>query len=243
VHDLVTRLAAVRGTMAAAAAASDRPLEAVSLLAVSKGHPAAAVCVAYDAGQRDFGENYADELDAKATAVAATGRQPRWHFTGALQRNKVATVLRWVEVVHSVDRLRLAVALSDRCGSGAQHAAVPPLQVYLQVNLAGEANKAGVSPEAVEALARAVVTLPGLQVAGLMAVPPDPRTEGGGDADASAHRWFDALAQLSQGLQQRIGPHVGPGLSMGMSHDFATAIGAGATLVRVGTALFGNRVR
>jgi hypothetical protein len=236
------RLAAVRARVADAAIRHGRRPEGITLVAVSKKQPVQAVCAAYDAGQRDFGENYAQELAAKAQAVAATGRRPRWHFVGALQRNKVQQVLAVADVVHSVDRLALAQALSAGCVRLRQQR---PLQVFVQVNVANEPNKAGAGPEDLMSLAQAVSCLPGLQVCGLMALPPDPRatSHDPGDPAAAAARWFEAVAQLSKRLHKALGAPFGGALSMGMSHDFAEAIGAGATLVRVGTAIFGPRAR
>ena len=222
---IADRLGEVRARVARAAMASGRAPEAVRLIAVSKKQTAAAIREAYDAGQRIFGENYVQELVAKAAALTdADGLV--WHAIGPLQRNKAKDVVRVATAVHTVDRAALADELAKRTTRS--------LDVLLEVNIAGEAQKAGVAPAAAEALADHVRALPSLRLVGLMAIPPaadDPQT-------TRVH--FAALRALGERLRAR--GHVAlTELSMGMSRDFEVAIAEGATLVRVGTAIFGER--
>jgi pyridoxal phosphate enzyme (YggS family) len=194
----------------------------VRLLAVAKNHPAAAIRAAYALGQRAFGENYVQECKRKAEALADLP-DLELRLIGRLQRNKAKDAVRLVRAVDSVDSLELAQALS-------QHAAAlgRPLTVLLQVNLDREPQKAGVFPEAAPGLAEQVRTLPALTLAGVMAIP---RAT---DEPEQTRPAFAALAQLAA----RLGL---PEVSMGMSGDFEIAIEEGATLVRVGTAIFGAR--
>ena len=195
----------------------------VTLVAVSKTHPPEAVREAYAAGQRDFGENYAQEWRDKAAALADLPDLV-WHFVGSLQTNKVKLLLgaappraAWV---HTVDREELARELSKRAtarGAG--------VKVLLEVNVAREPQKAGCAPEEVPRLAAAVGALPGLELRGLMCIPP-------AEGDPRPH--FRAL----RALRDRLGL---PDLSMGMTADWEAAVEEGATLVRVGTAIFGAR--
>jgi pyridoxal phosphate enzyme (YggS family) len=192
---------------------------AVTLVAVSKTQPPEAIRQAYAAGQRDFGENYAQEWRDKAAALADLP-DLAWHFIGALQTNKVKVLAGRVAVVHTVDREALARELSRRwAATGAT------LRVYLEVNLGDEAQKAGCRPEALPALAGLVRGLPALALEGLMCIPPP-------DQDPRPHfRRLRAMAG-GQGLT---------GLSMGMSGDWRQAVEEGATVIRVGTAIFGAR--
>jgi pyridoxal phosphate enzyme (YggS family) len=193
----------------------------VTLVAVSKTQPPEAIREAYAAGQRHFGENYAQEWRDKSRALADLPELV-WHFIGALQTNKVKYLAGLVGWVHTVDRLALAEELSRR---SVGRAAVT--RVLLEVNVAGEASKSGCAPGDVGALAEAVARLPGLELRGLMCIPP---------ADEEPQGHFAALRRLRASLPLPL-----PDLSMGMSGDFATAIEEGATLVRVGTAIFGAR--
>ncbi|WP_448639999.1 YggS family pyridoxal phosphate-dependent enzyme [Geodermatophilus sp. URMC 63] len=221
------RLRAVRSRIAAAARAAGRDPSSVALLAVSKTWPADDVRALAALGQTAFGENRAQELTAKAAALADLPLE--WHFVGQLQRNKAATVARTGAVVHSVDRLPLARALS-RAGEEAGR----PVDVFLQVDLGGAAGelaeRGGAAPADVPGLADDVAALPGVRLRGLMAVAP--RGEEPGPA-------FARLAALSERL--RADHPEAADLSAGMSGDLEEAIAAGATLVRVGTALFGSR--
>ncbi|SHH21817.1 YggS family pyridoxal phosphate-dependent enzyme [Geodermatophilus nigrescens] len=221
------RLAAVRQRIADAARAAGRDPAGVALLAVSKTWPADDVRALAALGQTAFGENRAQELTAKAAELADLPLE--WHFVGQLQRNKAAAVARTGAVVHSLDRAPLARALSR---AGEERGT--PVGVFVQVDLGGAAGelaeRGGVAPEDVAALADEVAELPGLRLRGLMAVAP--RGEEPGPA-------FARLAELAARLRA---DHPGAdGLSAGMSGDLEEAIAAGATLVRVGTALFGSR--
>ncbi len=221
-------LQAVRARIARAAEAAGRNPESIALLAVSKTFPPAAVAEAARAGLSDFGENYVQEGLAKMAVVGNPSLQ--WHFIGPLQSNKTRSVAGHFDWVHSIDRLRIAERLSaDRCATRA------PLQVCVQVNVSGEASKGGVAPAQAAELARAVAALPNVQLRGLMAIPEAT------DDMALARRRFAALRELRDGLNG-LGLQLDT-LSMGMSHDLEAAIMEGATLVRVGTAIFGYRNR
>ncbi|MDR2031936.1 MAG: YggS family pyridoxal phosphate-dependent enzyme [Azoarcus sp.] len=223
---IVANLQAVRARIAAAARAAGRDPATVRLLAVSKTWPAADVRTAHEAGQRAFGENYAQEASAKIAALAGLGLE--WHFIGPVQGNKTRLIAGSFDWVHSVDRLKIAERLAAQ-----RDADRPPLQVCLQVNLGGEAGKAGVAPEEVLPLARALAALPRLRLRGLMCIP---------EPDGDAARLRERFAHLRQLLQQLTRDGIAlDTLSMGMSHDLEAAIAEGATLVRVGTAIFGAR--
>lgn len=216
------RLAQVRARLDAAVTLARRARGDVTLIAVSKGQPAAAVEEAYRQGQRDFGENYAQELRDKARELAHL-EGLRWHFIGPLQTNKVKYVAPTAVMLHTLDRVELAVALGERVVKEGR-----TLPVLLEVNVGSEASKHGVAPQEAAALLEKVRAVPGLNVVGLMCIPPerDDPAQAGGD--------FETLARLGE----RLGL---PQLSMGMSHDFEEAVKHGATLVRVGTAIFGAR--
>ena len=223
---IATNLQAVNARIAAAAKACGRMPGDIQLLAVSKTWPAECVVEAADAGQRAFGENYVPEGSEKAASLAE--RALTWHFIGPLQSNKTRLVANAFDWVHSIDRLKIAERLSAR-----RDAARPPLNVCLQVNVSGEASKSGVAPGAVAALAQAVSVLPGLRLRGLMAIP-----EPTDDLSVLKQRFGqvralrDALNDAGMALDT---------LSMGMSHDLEAAIAEGATIVRIGTAIFGAR--
>jgi pyridoxal phosphate enzyme (YggS family) len=220
------RLQAVKSRIAAAAAACGRSPRDIVLVAVTKSFPAAAVRAAHAAGQRDFGENYAQEALEKMRQLAEL--DIAWHYIGPIQSNKTRVIAEHFDWVHSVDRLKIAERLSNQRAEGA-----PPLQVCIQVNVSGEASKSGVAPEELPAVARAVATIPRLRLRGLMAIP-EPT------ADPSlARRRFDHVRELQNALV-RDGLALDT-LSMGMSDDLEAAIAAGATMVRVGTAIFGAR--
>jgi len=233
--DLDARIAAaladVRRRIAAACDRARRPVESVALLGVTKGKGPDMVLAAARAGLADFGENYAQEVVPKAAAVAAAGVAVRWHFIGGLQTNKVRQVLPVVSGVQSVDRLSLVSELARRANPAC------PLPVFVEAGIAEESQKWGASPDEVEAVCRAVLAAPSLSLAGLMCVPPY-------DEDPERSRpWFRELRGLRDTLAVRLhaGPGVLAGLSMGMSADFEVAIEEGATVVRVGSALFGAR--
>ncbi len=207
-----------------------RPEQSVTLLAVTKTFGATQVRQAHAAGQRDFGENYVQEALAKIDALADLRAHLRWHLIGPLQSNKTRVVAEHFDWVHSVERLKIAQRLAEQ-----RPADLPPLQLCLQVNISGEASKSGLLPDEVGAVARAVAALPRqrVQLRGLMAIP-EPAEDLA--AQRAPHR---ALRELMAALNDG-----GLGLdtlSMGMSADLEAAVAEGATIVRVGTALFGAR--
>ncbi|MDO9285078.1 MAG: YggS family pyridoxal phosphate-dependent enzyme [Aquabacterium sp.] len=227
---VIGNLQQVHSRIARACAAAGRPVDSVTLLAVSKTFGADAVREAFAAGQRAFGENYVQEALDKIAALADLRRQIEWHLIGPLQSNKTRPVAEAFDWVHSVDRLKIAQRLSEQ-----RPADRPALQLCLQVNISGEASKSGLAPDEVPAVARAVAALPRVRLRGLMAIP-----EPAGDeaAQRAPHRALRALlATLNdQGVMLDT-------LSMGMSADLEAAITEGATMVRVGTAIFGGRAR
>ena len=220
----------VHQRITAACGAATRPTSGVTLLAVSKTQAAQAVREAAAAGQRDFGENYVQEALDKIAALADLRAQLVWHLIGPLQSNKTRAVAEAFDWVHSVDRLKIAQRLSEQRPAG-----LAPLNVCLQVNISGEDSKSGVSPAELPALARAVAALPGLRLRGLMSIPEPAQ---GLEAQRAPHRALRALGQQlrDDGLPLDT-------LSMGMSADLEAAIAEGSTMVRVGTAIFGERVR
>ncbi|RLE22097.1 MAG: YggS family pyridoxal phosphate-dependent enzyme [Acidobacteria bacterium] len=225
-----SRFAEVQARLHRAALQADRDSSGITLIAVSKTQPSSCLSEALDAGVLHLGENRVQEALAKKPKVQGDAR---WHLIGPLQRNKVKTALEVFDVIHTLDRPALADRLQmllDEQWPGRR------LPVLLEVNVGREPQKAGVLPEDVEGLARRVLDdCPNLQLDGLMAIPPFGR-----DPEAS-RPYFKALAELRQDLSQRLGTAL-PSLSMGMSHDFEIAIEEGATMVRVGTAIFGKRL-
>jgi pyridoxal phosphate enzyme (YggS family) len=219
-------LAAVRARIVAAARACGRDPNEVTLVAVSKLQPEALIRAAYACGQRDFGENYVQELVGKRDALADLP-ELRWHLIGHLQRNKAKYIAPFVHVAHTVDDLDLGAELGRRA-----RAAGRVLDALVQVNVGGEAQKSGCAPGDLAALLRGLAGVDGLRVRGLMTVPPHT------DDPAGARPFFDALRALRDAHG---GPEALPTLSMGMTHDLEVAVAAGATLVRVGTAIFGAR--
>ena len=218
----------VRARIAAAARTSGRAPGDVALLAVSKTFAAGAVRAAYAAGQREFGENYVQEGMEKIAALSALPLI--WHFIGPIQSNKTRTIAENFDWVHSVAREKIALRLSQ-----ARPQEKSPLDICLQVNVSGETSKSGVTPQQVRQLAEAVRTLPRLRLRGLMAVP-EPS-----DDVALQRRRFGGLRLLLEQLNS-----AGFGLdtlSMGMSQDLEAAVMEGATIVRIGTAIFGERAR
>jgi len=226
--DIAANLASIRAEIAAACARCGRDPAAVRLVAVSKTHPAALVEAAWTAGQVEFGESYVQEFLAKTELVKAP---VQWHFIGHLQSNKVKYLPGKVSLVHSVDRLSLAEEIDRQWGTAGRIA-----DVLIEVNLGDETSKAGVAEAAVESLLTRLAGLPHLAVRGLMAIPPylaDPE---------EVRPYFRRLRELAVRLDALALPGVSMHeLSMGMSHDFTVAIEEGATLVRVGTAIFGER--
>jgi len=235
----VQGLERVRARLAAALASAGRAPDAARLVAVSKFQPAAAIRTAYAAGQRDFGENYVQELQQKASELADL-KDLRWHLIGHLQRNKARTVVPIATLIHTVHSVELARELNQRASGitleGAR-AFVPGerrLSVLIEVNVGGEAQKSGCAPAALADVVSALEDAEHLHLAGLMCVPP--HTED----PARARPFFDELCRLRavHGGAERL-----PELSMGMTADLEYAVQAGATLVRVGTAIFGERPR
>ena len=223
---IATNLQAVHDRIRRAAQSAGRPPSAIALVAVSKTWPAEKIAEAHACGQNAFGENYVQEAMGKITRLAHLPLE--WHFIGPIQSNKTRGIAEHFQWVHSVEREKIAIRLND-----ARPARLPPLNVCIQVNVSGQASKSGVAPGDELALARAITALPQLRLRGLMAIPePTP------DAGVQRRR-FARLRELKDGL-------VAAGfaldtLSMGMSDDLEAAILEGATMVRVGTAIFGRR--
>lgn len=221
-HDIVSGIASVRDRIARACECVGRDPGSVQLIAVSKGHAEDAIRAAHAAGLRVFGENYAQELAQKAAALSDLS-DIRWRFIGHLQRNKIKLIERARATVDTVDSIRLAEAISSR--ALARNADV---EVLLQVNVGGEAQKSGCAPEEVPGLVEAVRGLPNITLRGLMTVAPH------FDEPADSRPMFAALRELAR-------EHGLPELSMGMTHDLEPAVEEGATMVRIGTAIFGPR--
>jgi pyridoxal phosphate enzyme (YggS family) len=224
------KLQAVHATISTASKAAGRDPGAVQLLAVSKTFPAGAVLEAVGAGQRAFGENYLQEaLDKIAEVNAAMpAEQVEWHFIGPIQSNKTRPIAASFAWVHTVERLKIAQRLSEQRPAG-----LAPLNVCIQVNISGEASKSGATPQDLPELARQVAALPNLKLRGLMAIP-EPETD-----PAKQRAAFARLRVLAEQLRE--GGLELDTLSMGMSADLAAAIAEGATIVRVGSAIFGSR--
>jgi len=227
---IADKLAHVHSRIASACAAAGRPVQSVTLLAVSKTFGVDAIAEAHAAGQHRFGENYVQEAIEKVAALEGLVPHPEWHLIGPLQSNKTRVVAATFDWVHTVDRLKIAERLSAQ-----RPADVPPLSICLQVNVSGEASKSGLAPAEVGAVAHAVAVLPRLRLRGLMAIP---EAVASGDV-AAQRRPFRSLRALFDRL-------VGEGLaldtlSIGMSDDLEAAILEGATMVRIGSAIFGHR--
>jgi pyridoxal phosphate enzyme (YggS family) len=221
-----SNLQAVNARILGACVAAGRDPATVGLLAVSKTWPAACVREAAAAGQRAYGESYMQEALTKQAAL--TDLALEWHFIGPLQSNKTRPVAEHFAWAHSVERLKIAERLSDQ-----RPPHLPPLNICVQVNVSGEASKSGCAPEEAPALCHAVSVLPGLRLRGLMAIP-EPT-----ENSALARRRFAQVRELLDVLEAE-GLTLDT-LSMGMSHDLEEAILEGATIVRVGTAIFGER--
>ncbi len=223
---IAENLAQVHAQIQAACQAAGRPASSVRLLAVSKTWGADAVRQAHAAGQTAFGENYIQEAVDKITELKALPLE--WHCIGPIQSNKTRLVAEHFDWVHTIDRLKIAQRLSEQ-----RPATLPPLQVCIQVNVDGGETKSGVSPQNLPELARAVATLPHMQLRGLMTIPEPAQSE---EAARAVHRQARLLLEglVQEGLALDT-------LSMGMSADMAPAIAEGSTMVRVGTAIFGKR--
>jgi pyridoxal phosphate enzyme (YggS family) len=223
---LTVGLAALRLRLAAAAQAAGRDVRSITLLAVSKGQPATRLKAALALGLWQFGENYLEEALVKINALAGMGAE--WHFIGRLQGNKTRPVAENFAWVHGIDRARIAQRLSEQRPLDA-----PPLNICAQVNIAGEASKSGVAPDEALVLLRSLASLPRLRLRGLMCMLPFDLP------GPQQHRHFAALRGLLDAANaEGLGLDT---LSMGMSGDLAAAVAEGATIVRIGTALFGPR--
>ena len=222
--DVAARAAAVRAAVADVARRAGRDPAAIRIIGVTKTFPPAAVRAALAADVRDIGENYVQEASAKRRAAGGAGT---WHLIGGLQRNKVRAAVATFDWIHTVDAAPLAAALDAEAARSGRR-----LAVLIQVNVAGETQKRGVAPEGVETLAGEVLRMAGLRLEGLMTVPP---------AGASRTH-FQTLRQVRERAATRLGVEL-PHLSMGMSDDFAVAVEEGATMLRLGRALFGPRGR
>lgn len=229
-EDLRARLSAVRKKITAAALRSNRATDEITLIAISKTHPPQTLQAAIEAGVSDLGESRVQEAEPKITQI---GRQSaRWHLVGHLQENKARRAIGLFDIIHSLDSISLAQRLDRLCASEARD----ELPVLVQINLGGEDSKTGIDPNEVEALLDAVAQCPRLQLIGLMTLPPY------SENPENARSFFKTLRELRDQFQRdgRFGTGAGH-LSMGMSHDFEIAIEEGATMIRVGTAIFGER--
>jgi pyridoxal phosphate enzyme (YggS family) len=226
VTEITEHLANIVERVARAAQTANRRADDVTIVAVSKQQTPETIAAAYAAGQRHFGENYVQEAIPKMDALA--DREITWHFIGRVQANKTRLIAERFQWVHTVDRLKIAERLSTQRPFHA-----PPLNVLIQVNQAAEPQKSGVPEDEVPALAAGIAALARLRLRGLMTMPP---ADGSPEENA---RYFRRLAELRARLEEQ-GLHLDT-LSMGMSGDFEEAIAAGATCVRIGTAIFGRR--
>jgi hypothetical protein len=225
-HEIAMNLEQVRSRIAAACGRAGRDPASVRLIAVSKTFGADAIRSAIEAGVRDFGENRVQELREK---IGDVGRDARWHMIGHLQSNKAKDAVHLFDVVQSVDRMSLAERLDKEAGEAGRK-----LEVLVQVNIGAEPQKSGVEIAGAPGLVREVGQLPNLSLRGLMTIPPI-------DGDARTRGYFRALRELRDSIAAGIAPHALPELSMGMTEDFEVAIEEGATMVRVGRAIFGER--
>jgi pyridoxal phosphate enzyme (YggS family) len=224
--ELGQRYQAIVDKIATAATSANREPNEITLVVVTKNHPHQLVLDLLDLGARDFGENRDQEANPKAKQIALESKQAfNWHFIGQLQTNKVKSVLEYASFLHSLDRTSLLEELIKRTAERAV-----PLKVFVQVNMTDDPERGGVNPAELMAFAERVVSSPGLELVGLMGV---------GGLDVAPEREFERLAELSGQLQQ-IAPNADR-LSMGMSGDFEAAIAYGATHLRIGTAITGNR--
>lgn len=234
-NDIRQNLEHIQERIHKAAARSNRNPEGIRLVAISKTVPVERIRSAIAAGVTTLGENYIQEARSKINALSDPPVSVSWHFTGHLQSNKARYAVRLFDLIHTVDSVKLAQALNHEA------AKINKVQaILIQVNISGESTKSGVSPYEVEKLIREIGTLENIKIEGLMTMPPY------FDNPEMARPYFDQLRELRDVLQQNLNLDAFPGtslhaLSMGMSGDFETAIAAGATLVRIGTAVFGER--
>jgi pyridoxal phosphate enzyme (YggS family) len=230
--EIASRLEAVRERIAAAARRAGRATDTVRLVLASKTQPAAAVRAAYAAGACDFGENYVQEALAKQSELSSL-KDVRWHLIGHLQTNKARVAAAAFDLIHSLDSARLGIALS-RCRPEASASPDPRVAVLVEVNLGGEASKTGVPREETESMIGALIDQ--VDIRGLMAIPPP------GPGPEHSRSYFVQLRDLRDRLAAATGLALSE-LSMGMTDDFEVAIEEGATIVRVGRAVFGERPR
>lgn len=223
---IAANLQAVHERIGRAARSAGRPPSAIALIAVSKTWPAEKIAEAHACGQNAFGENYVQEALAKITHL--THLPLEWHFIGPIQSNKTRAIAEHFQWVHCLEREKIAIRLND-----ARPARLPPLNVCIQINVSGQASKSGVTPGEELALARAIARLPQLRLRGLMAIP-EPTPDAGTQRQRFAHLRELKNALVAAGFALDT-------LSMGMSDDLEAAILEGATMVRVGTAIFGQR--
>lgn len=223
-HSIENRISQLRTRITRAAADAGRDADEIRLVAISKRKPETDIRAAAASGLKDFGENYLQEAAAKITALSDLDLT--WHFVGAIQSNKTTEIARLFQWVHTVDREKIARRLSNSRPESAE-----PLDVLIQVNLDDEAQKAGVPPAALAELAARIVDLPRLRLRGVMAIPKPSETPGVA---------FRALQRAFEHSRPSAATHWDT-LSMGMTRDFEAAIGEGATIIRVGTAIFGPR--
>lgn len=226
---IAKNLEEIKNRIGAAARRAGRNPGEITLVAVAKGQPAEKILEAIEAGQRDFGENYAQELSGHVSAVGAS--VIHWHFIGHLQRNKVKQIIDKIALIHSVDSLELAREIDRRA------AAIGRIQpILIEVNPGGEKTKTGIPPAEAESLASSIGGLDHLQLKGLMVIPPyhpDPE---------KARPYFRKLREIRNRINEKI-PQGLTELSMGMTDDFEIAIEEGATIVRIGTGIFGERTK
>ncbi|QDF76095.1 MULTISPECIES: YggS family pyridoxal phosphate-dependent enzyme [Shewanella] len=225
---IADRLADAHQRIAQAAQNSSRDSKDIQLLAVSKTKPISQIAAAYDAGQRLFGENYVQEGEEKVKALRESHGDIEWHFIGPLQSNKSKSIAEHFDWMHTLSREKIARRLSEQRPED-----LPPLQVCIQVNISQEESKSGVSPEEIAPLADAISALPKLTLRGLMAIPTATSDESVQQAE------FRQMQTLFKQLQQSY-PAIDT-LSMGMSQDLELAIASGSTMVRIGSAIFGER--
>jgi PLP dependent protein len=224
-------LGAVRGGIARACERAGRDPDEITMVAVSKFMTDADIAAAVAAGQVDFGENYAQELLQKAASPLLAGASVLWHFQGGLQSRKVRDILPVVASIQSVDRGSVIDELAKRATTDR------PIDAYLEINTGNEDQKSGAEPSEAESLCRRLMDIPGIRLRGLMCIPPF------ADDPEASRPYFRMLRRLRDDLRHRLGPDEGvlSGLSMGMTADYAVAIEEGATVVRIGTAIFGAR--
>jgi pyridoxal phosphate enzyme (YggS family) len=229
-NSLKNRWNEVKKSVAESTLAAHRSTDDVTIIAVSKTHPASVLIEAVDAGISVFGENYASEICEKYTSLSAAGLTPEWHFIGHLQSNKVKLIAPFVTMIHSVDSLKLAREISKCATENNRNIAV-----LIQVNTSGEVSKSGCHPNDVLTLVEDIMQLPSINLNGLMTIPSFTAT------DDELRREFSLLRTIRDELRSAY-PHSSiHHLSMGMSGDFPIAISEGATMVRIGTAIFGER--